>query len=114
MFFIADTSPDAPVESGISLLYQPFVVQHVASAWVDDMADDSSVSPAFLKVVAVLIALARVQRLVQERPRELLGAMDLQYTPCAYTDVLSPKVAVPDIRIIRSVQYRREASVMTP
>lgn len=100
--------PDAPWERGISLLYQPVIVQYNASAWVDDMADDASVSPASLKVVAVLIALARVQRLVQERPRELLGAVDLQCTPCAYADVLSTKVAVPNVSIVRSVQYQRQ------
>lgn len=72
------------------------------------MADDASVSPASLEVVAVVVALARVQRLVQERPRELLGTVDLQCTSCAYADVLSPKVTVPDVSIVRSVQYQRQ------
>lgn len=80
----------------------PVIVEHLSSLGADDVDDDPSVSPASLEQVAVLVALSRVEGLVQESPRQLLPSMDLQGPSRSYTNVLPAKVAVLRITVIRS------------
>lgn len=55
----------------------PVNMQHFSGLGVDDVDNDATVPPASLEQVVVLVALTRVEGLVEERPRQLLFSMDL-------------------------------------
>jgi len=72
----------------------PVVAEDLARLGVDDVDDDASVAPAPLEEVAVLVALAGAEGLVQEGPGELLLAVDLQRAAGAHAHVLAAEVVV--------------------
>lgn len=79
----------------------PIIVEHFSSLGVNDMNYDTPVAPAPLEQVAVVLALPWVQGLVEEGPRQLLLPMDLQCPSCPHTNVLTAKVTVLCVCVVR-------------
>lgn len=77
-------------------------MQHLSGLRVDDVDNDASVPPASLEQVIVLVALSRVEGLVEESPRKLLPSMDLECPSGSHTNVLPAKVTVFLITVIQS------------
>lgn len=86
---------------GVGNTPSPVIAQHLSGLGVDDVDNDASVTPAFLEQVVVLVALSRVEGLVEESPWQLLGSVDLQSPSCPHTNVLTTKVAVFLITVIQ-------------
>jgi len=85
-------------------LSSPISVQHLPGVGVDYVDNDASVTPASLEQVVVLVALSRMEGLVEESPRQLLLSMNLKGSACSHANVLPPKVAVFFISVIQSNQ----------
>ncbi len=88
----------------------PISVQHLSGLGVDDVNDDASVAPAPFETVAVLIALPRMEGFVQERPGQLLFAVNLQGSSGSYANVLAAKITVFDLGVIRPFSKQQEIS----
>lgn len=55
----------------------PVIMQHLSSCGVNDVYDDAPVPPASLEKIVVLVALSRLQSLVEKCPRQFIFPMDL-------------------------------------